>query len=253
LGKKIKLLRKIGNRSIGRNLGISTAKYNWLALTDAGCIPDFNWLAQLTTTAQKTKAKVVAGYYVGLPQTRFQQAVIPYALVMPDRVNPKKFLPASRSMLIHKSIWQKVGKFDEKLSHNEDYALAKNIAAAKIQIVFAGRALVHWLPRKNLIEFWTMIYRFALGDIEAGIIRPKVILIFARYAIFLGLLIWLTVLGELTNTGLFFPSLILVYLLWAISKNKRYTPQSWWWLPILQITADLAVMRGSLQGFTQRA
>jgi glycosyltransferase involved in cell wall biosynthesis len=252
IGKKIKLLTKKGNRSVGRNFGIAQAKQQWLAITDAGCIPAPDWLEQLTKTAQHTKAKVIAGYYAGLPQARFQQAVIPYALVMPDRVNPKKFLPASRSMLIHKSIWQKMGKFNERLNHNEDYALTRKIEAAKIKIAFAGNAFVYWLPRKNLLEFWTMIYRFALGDIEAGLIRPKVILVFARYLSFLGLLAWVISQGELTATGSFFPSLILLYLIWAILKNKRYTPQSWWWLPILQVTADLAVMWGSTKGLLRK-
>jgi glycosyltransferase involved in cell wall biosynthesis len=250
--KKIKLLTKKGNRSAGRNFGMSFAKHSWIAITDAGCIPHPEWLEELVKTQQKTKAKVIAGYYAGLPQTRFQQAVIPYALVMPDKVRPTKFLPASRSMLINKKVWQTVGKFDENLSHNEDYALAKKIERQNIPIAFAGQAIVYWLPRKNLLEFWRMIYRFALGDIQAGIVRPKVILVFGRYLSFLGLLVWAVSQGELTTTGLFFPSLILLYLIWAIFKNKRYTPQSWWWLPILQVTADWAVIQGSLIGWRKK-
>ena len=252
IGKKIKLLTKKGNRSVSRNYGIGKAKYRWIAITDAGCIPHQNWLGELINTQQQSKSSVIAGYYAGLPRTRFQQAVIPYALVMPDRINSKKFLPASRSMMINKKIWQQIGKFDKTLNYNEDYALAKKIERANIPIAFAEQAIVFWLPRKNLIDFWKMVDLFALGDIQAGIIRPKVILIFMRYLFFFSLLTWVLIKGNLSATGSFFPSLILLYFIWAILKNKRYTPQSWWWLPILQIAADLAVMNGSLKGFLAR-
>ncbi|OGJ37309.1 MAG: hypothetical protein A2383_01395 [Candidatus Pacebacteria bacterium RIFOXYB1_FULL_39_46] len=252
IGKKIKLLTKKGNRSVGRNWGIKQAKYHWLAITDAGCIPHQNWLSELIIAQQQHQAQIVAGYYLGLPTSRFQQAVVPYVLVMPDKVRPHQFLPASRSMMISRKIWQKMGHFDEKLDHNEDYALAQKIKQAKQPIAFAKQALVYWLPRKNLLEFWKMIRRFALGDIQAGIIRPKVVLIFIRYLIFLGLLFWIIIQGTLKATGLFFPSLILLYIIWSIMKNKRYTPQSWWWLPVLQITSDLAVMWGSWQGLKKK-
>jgi glycosyltransferase involved in cell wall biosynthesis len=252
IGKKIKVFKKKGNRSVGRNFGISKAKHSWLAITDAGCIPAENWLAQLAATQQQTKARVIAGYYVGLPQSRFQQAVVPYVLVMPNQVKPDKFLPATRSMMIHKSIWKKVDKFDEQLNHNEDYDFAKKIDRAKIEIAFARQALVGWLPRKNLQSFWTMIYRFALGDVQAGIIRPKVILVFLRYAIMLTIFLWAVLTNTLTDTGVFFPTMLLVYSIWAVWKNKRHAPEGWLWLPILQITADLAVMRGSLQGVWEK-
>lgn len=246
IGKKIRFLQKKGNRSTGRNFGIQQTKHPWLAITDAGCVPFPDWLANLSATQQSTQAKVIAGYYQGLPRTRFEEAVVTYALVMPNRVKPKQFLPATRSMLIHKSIWQQVGQFDEKLNYNEDFALAKKIEAANLPIAFSPNAIVGWLPRANLRSFWQMIFRFALGDIQAGIIRPKVLLIFARYILFLALLTWVWSTGTLPQNQDFFETLIFLYIVWSVWKNKRYTPHGWFYLPILQVTSDLAVMAGSL-------
>ena len=243
IGKKISLLRKKGNRSIGRNHGITKAKHAWIAITDAGCIPATNWLAELIKTHQKNKHQVVAGYYLGLPTNGFQQAVVPYVLVMPDKVNPDNFLPATRSMMIHRSVWRKMGKFDTNLDHNEDYAFAKQLEKNNIPITFTDQAIVGWLPRTNLISFYQMILRFALGDIQAGILRPKVTLIFARYI----LLIYLALIG-----GELLPSLILLYLIWAVLKNSRYLTRGRFWLPVLQVTADLAVMTGSTKGLLER-
>lgn len=247
-GKKIKLFQQKGNRSVGRNLAVSKTHADLIAFTDAGCIPLTKWLEELLKTQRETNAEVVAGYYIGLWKTGLQEAMIPYVLVMPDKVNPKNFLPAARSMLINKKTFQELGGFDESLSHNEDFAFAKKLEKAEIKRAFAPDAVVGWLPRKNFTEFARMIYRFALGDIEAGIIRPKIILIFARYLIFFGLLAWVLILGQLDRTNNFFPLIILLYLLLSIEKNKRYTPHGWFYLPFLQIVSDWAVMAGSLTG-----
>jgi len=99
-----------------------------------------------------------------------------------------------------------------------------------------------------------MIYRFAQGDTQAGIIRPKVKLLFARYLIALIALIYL-----LNFTSVSLPTIIflysnglIIYLLWAISKNLKYTSQGWYWLPILQLTADVCVIAGSIRGSFRR-
>jgi glycosyltransferase involved in cell wall biosynthesis len=248
IGRSLRLFVKKGNRSVGRNLAVSKAKYDWLAFTDAGCIPSEDWLQVLLRTQRETKAEVIAGYYQGLAQSRFEEAVIPYVLVMPNRVNKNNFLPATRSMLIRTSTFRQLGGFDTHLDHNEDFAFAHKLKQAKVPMAFAADAVVGWLPRTNLRSFWQMIYRFALGDIQAKIVRPKVLLIFLRYFIFLGLLGWIIAINELPQTGSFFPMLIFLYLLWAIWKNKRYVPHGWLWLPVLQIVSDLAVMVGSLSG-----
>lgn len=248
LGKKIKLFQKNGNRSVGRNFGIKQAKHDWLAITDAGCIPHREWLANLKAVQKETKAPVIAGYYQGLPSSRFEEAVIPYALVMPDKVKPGKFLPAARSMMMNRSVWKKLGGFDESLDHNEDFAFAKKIEQARIKIAFAGNALVGWLPPSKLSDFWRMISRFARGDIQAKLLRPKVVLVFLRYLLFLPLIVWIVTNPNQTSGQDFLAVVIFVYIVWSVGKNKRYTPRSWPWLPILQITADLAVLIGSLRG-----
>lgn len=237
-----------GNRSLGRNYAISQAKNELIAITDAGCIPDTNWLEELADKYQETQAPVVAGYYNAQPTTAFQTAIVPYVLVMPDKVNAAEFLPATRSMLLEKSVWKKVGGFDEKLADNEDYAFAHQLRRHTVPIAFTRHAVVAWLPPSNIRSFFWMIFRFARGDIYAKLLRPKVVLVFTRY-IFLvtvigaslwlktsAFLLWFVVAGSL------------LYAAWAIRKNYRYVPNGWMWLVILQYTADLAVMSGSLAG-----
>lgn len=249
LKNKLKIFTKKGNRSVGRNLAIQKAKNNLIAITDAGCILNKNWLKELISTYKKNKSPVVAGYYKGIPNNPFEEAVIPYVLVMPDKVDQNNFLPATRSMLIEKNLWKRVGKFDEKLDHNEDYDFAKKIEKEKIKIGFTSKAIVNWFPRKNLPSFIKMIFRFAYGDAEANILRPKVALILMRYFLLIPIFLLMLIKIIPLKLGLIFLIIsFLIYCLWAILKNKRYTPTGWYWLPILQITSDLSIIVGTISG-----
>lgn len=243
-----------GNRSVGRNAAIRAATSELVAITDAGCELQPNWLAELLQKLQPQRSdQVIAGYYAAQPKTPFEEAVVPYVLVMPDKVNPQDFLPATRSMLLSKTVWQKLGGFDEQLSDNEDYAFARLVRKKQIPIIFARNAEVIWFPRHMLSQFYWMIFRFARGDIFAGIVRPKVVLIFVRYLIMIGLI----------TAAILFPSLrleliltvitlLLLYSVWSIQKNLRYVPHGWYWLPILQYVSDIAVIHGSLAGSVKR-
>ncbi|MEN8253079.1 MAG: glycosyltransferase [Patescibacteria group bacterium] len=246
----IKLFISSGNRSVGRNHGVSKSSHEWIAFTDAGCVPDRDWLQKLKEAQVHSQSDVIAGYYYGLSKTNFQEAVVPYVLVMPDRVNKNNFLPATRSMLIKKSLFKKIAAFDERLSDNEDYELARRIKNAKCKIFFTKKAKVAWIPVKNLKEFIIMIFRFARGDAKARILRPKVLLIYFRYlllAIFSIYLFW-NLRFNIWNLFSVWILLFGIYALWSIVKNKKYVERAWYYLPVLQVSSDLAVMIGSIVG-----
>jgi glycosyltransferase involved in cell wall biosynthesis len=247
----IALIHKNGNRSTGRNAAIEKAQSQWIAITDAGCIPHENWLEELAKEAKKhsTKEFAVSGYYDAYAKTPFQEAVVPYVLVMPDKINPQKFLPATRSMLITKQTWQKVSGFDESLSDNEDYAFAHALKKAHVEMSFTEHAKVTWLPPRNVKQFTRMIFRFARGDVQAGIWRPKVVFLFVRYLFLICILSMALFFQSPLPLLFFFLSIgFVLYSLWAIKKNMRYVPHGWYWLPVLQFVADGAVMSGSLAG-----
>lgn len=248
----LKVYAKSGNRSVGRNEAIKLSTVEVIAITDAGCIPHDNWLEELVKAYEQNKIPVIAGYYDARPQTPFQEAVVPYVLVMPDRVNPDEFLPATRSMLIEKQAWKSVGGFDETLSDNEDFAFAHALKDRGSKMAFAPNAKVRWLPTKKLSAFFWMIFRFARGDIQAGIVRPNVVFLFARYILLLCLVLLLILLQQGSLLMLLLLIGFIAYSLWAINKNKKYVPRGWYWLPVLQYVADVAVMSGSVKGLLMR-
>lgn len=249
LGEDFKLYYKPGNRSLGRNYGVEHAKGDVVLFTDAGCILDIEWVEKIIEPFQKNDIDVVSGYYEGQSENNFQKSLIPYVLVMSDKVNPKHFLPATRSMAIRKSVFEELGGFDEKLSHNEDYAFAKLLKKNEKKIVFAKHAVVYWIPRSTLKQAFRMFYRFAYGDVEAGIIRPKVVVLFVRYILAIFILIAAIYFASISLIGVLVIGL-LFYIIWAIQKSYKYVKNisALIYLPLLQFTADLAIIYGSTKG-----
>ena len=247
---KFKFIIKKGNRSVGRNEAIRNAKGEIILCSDAGCILDKNWVKNIIKPFEDKKVDVVAGYYKGISSNVFQKSLIPYVLVMEGRIDKSEFLPAARSIALKKTIWKNIGGFDEKFSHNEDYIFANKLKASYAKIVFEKRAITYWIPRKTIKEAFVMFFRFAFGDSESGIIRNKVMLIFARYIFYLYFIVlFLLIKSPYILYLIMFASF--TYILWAIKKNYKYVDdiRAFVILPILQILSDVAVLTGTSLGF----
>lgn len=249
----LRLFEKKGNRSIGRNVAIKHAKGDIILISDAGCLLDKKWVEEIIKPFADSTVDVVAGYYKGKAETAFEKCLVPYVLVMPDRIDPGTFLPATRSMAMRKKVWEELSGFPEQFSHNEDYVFAQLLRAHKKKIVFADQAIVWWLPRKNFHEAYVMFSRFAFGDAEAGIVRPKVIVLFLRYLIGIFLVIFAIMMQERILL-LALLTLLLLYCVWAVLKNYKYVqePQAFVLLPLIQFTADFAVIGGTSRGLISR-
>ena len=235
----IKLTTGKYNRSEARNIGVAKAKGKIIVFTDAGCIPEKDWLSELL----KVKDDVVAGYYRGLPKNIFEKCLVPYVLVMPDKLG-EDFLPSTRSMAIKKDLFLKMGGFNVTLDTSEDFEFANRLKKAGVKIAVAPKAIVGWYPRKNLKQAAWMFFKFAVTDIYAGILRPKVKLLIIRYYIFFFLIFLCLPLV----------TLLLCYFVWAIVKNYKYV-KDWraiYWLPVLQLTADVCVILGTTAGLLSK-
>ena len=250
---KVQILNVAGNRSQGRNAAIAAAQTELIAITDAGCVADPDWLKELLLRYLQTGAGVVAGYYRGQVSNSFSCAAAPFFLVMPDRLKEGRiFLPATRSMLLEKVVWQELGGFDENSSDNEDYVFAQKILHSKIQTAFAQKALVSWQPPKDLHNFFETIRRFARGDAEIGLRTGHALSIFGRYCG--GVVVLFIVLEFFSPQTAFLLALgmFVAYGIGAIFKNARYVGDAWAWLPVLQIASDAAFMVGTVQGWSKK-
>lgn len=232
----VKIIKTEGvNRSVGRNLGVSKSKSEIVAVTDAGCVADKNWLREITKPMIEKKAEAVAGYYHPFVNTDLDQAIAPYVAVMSDNFDPKTFLPSSRSVAFTKKAWQKAGGYPEHLRWNEDIVFAKNLSE-KTKMLATKKAFVYWHLAADLETYFNQIRKYAKGDVQAFYTPhlKKVLTVFLRYTIFL-----------------FLPFLFLPYItLFPLLKHSHYTKKltSKLLLIAVQFTTDIAVITGSIQG-----
>lgn len=246
----IKLIIKKGNRSVGRNAGIREAQFPLILFTDSGCVLHKDWVINIIKPFKDKKVEVVAGYYKGKPENIFQKALVPFVLVMEDRINSENFLPATRSMALRISVWRNLNGFNEKLSHNEDYDFARRIRLAGYEISFKKDAIAYWIPRKNIFQSFKMFFRFAYGDIQANIFRVNVSFLFFRYILAIYLVSLIPIMKSI-SLNIFLAFCLILYISWTIWKNYKYVNnyQAVFYLPLLQFTADLAVLSGSIVSF----
>ncbi len=243
----VRLFQHKGTVGAGRNAVFSHARFAWVATTDAGCVLEPSWLESLWDAQRSSKALIVAGYAIGAPKSNFEAAVVPYVLVMPDSVTDK-FLPATRSSLIHRSVWKQLGGFAEHVQVSEDFAFSRAARHAKIPMTFAPKAIVHWQPRSSVRAFWRMIYCQARDDIRLKNWRLKVLLVWLRYMLAVVLVIGVGMVGGLKTAIVLSIGGLFLYASWAIYKQLKWVPKSWFWFPTLQFAADTAIMLGSLVG-----
>jgi glycosyltransferase involved in cell wall biosynthesis len=235
------------NRSQGRNKGIERSHSEIIAVTDAGCIPKKDWLKKITKPFKDKSIDVVSGFYIPTGDSVFQKSLALYTSIMPHQVKLNKFLPASRSIAFTKNIWKKVGGFPEKLNTCEDRIFVQNLKKNNAKFYFAKDAIVYWEQKNSFSDAFWQIHNYAAGDIKAKY-QPhvsKIVLVWIRYLI----AFWL---------ALFFPWLlvffVIQYLGWLIGKGYPYVKdkRASIYIPLLQISSDLAVMSGSIAGLIAR-
>ena len=241
-----------------RNFGIQQAEGEIIVMTDAGCIPHKDWFEKITQPFANLEVDVVAGFYKMTGDSVFQKCLACYLGILPEKLNPKTFLPSARSIAFKKEIWQKVGGFSEKLERAGEDTLfnyqAKRLGA---KFVTVPGALVDWEMAKDLGEAIRKFYVYAKGDGQAGIWwhptkrlsthNLKISSIYGRYIVWVLLLI-LGFYSRIFWTLLLI--LILGYLFWAILKNYKFVKkwQAIFYLPAIQIISDFAVMVGFARG-----
>lgn len=236
---QVKLVVKPGlNRSQARNLAVSLAKNPLIAVSDAGCRLDQDWLKRLTAPFIKERVDAVAGYYQVASKTIWQQCLAPFVAVMPDKFNLKTYLPSSRSLAFTKAAWEKINGYPEQLNYCEDLIFAANLKF-KTKLIVIPEAIVFWALSKNILTFFHQIFFYSRGDVQARYwphLR-KIAMVFGRYLLFIIL-----------------PPLLLIYPLFPILKHYHYVkqPLALIYLPLIQFTVDLAVITGAVSGIIRR-
>ncbi len=169
-GAPVKVLLFPGNRAVGRNAAIQEARFELIASSDVGSVPDKDWLRSLVAALEKNPdIGVASGVTLPKAENLFEECVATINLPDPKEINPEYFLPSSRSMAFRKTVWERAGGYPEWLSWNEDTLFNFSLRKAGAQFKFVPDAVVYWQPPGNIYHLFRQFYYYARGDGQAGI------------------------------------------------------------------------------------
>ena len=248
------------NISAGRNIGIEAAAHDRIALTDAGCRPQPEWLESIVNGL--THSDFVGGTYRVDARTPFEQclAVALYPspeeigatgtmLTLSHRLFGRAFevgLTTGRSMGFTRAAWAIAGGFREDLFAGEDVNFSSTVVRAGLRVQLVPAAEVAWRPRLTWRENAIMYRTYARGDVRRGrrgrhLMRavgwttaPVVAISGPRPA---RALVAVAVAGYVGLPG-------------ARALKVGLPAREWWRLPLLVAMKDLAQCVGAAEGLS---
>jgi glycosyltransferase involved in cell wall biosynthesis len=253
------------NISQGRNAAIEAATGEVIASTDAGVHLDSKWLEKLLIPLSETGTHAVkravrtggqgwggvSGFFLPDPHTPFEVAMGATVLPRLDEIDPKKFLPSSRSIAFTKEAWRSVNGYPEWLDFCEDLVFDFALLKKYTSFAFAPDAIAYFRPRSSLRAFIEQYYHYARGDGKANLWLKRHLIRYATYLIGVPLIAWLSLRVS--------PLLELLYLIGAIVYLKRpyqRLTRMWinlnsidriktiGWVPIIRVAGDIAKLIG---------
>src|SRR5581483_10565415 len=168
---RIKLISRPCNISEGRNLGIAAARNDLIAATDAGCIADRDWLANIARAFHgPERPDVVAANYAFETGSDFELASV-LATDAPDRENTDqaKYYPSSRSIGFRRSAWKAAKGYPEWLYAAEDTLFNIRLRQLGFKFVFCREAVVRWRPRSSWKGVFRQHFNYGRGNGRIGL------------------------------------------------------------------------------------
>jgi len=148
----------------GRNVAIENSKYDYIAVTDAGCILDKHWFEEIVKPFEDENVDVVSGWYEANITNEFQKIYSDIYMRKLQKLNLDTFLPSSRSLAFKKSCWKRVGGYPTDSMTAEDTVFDLRLKKNNCTFIFSSKAVVYWNCPKNYKEAFQKADYYAFGD-----------------------------------------------------------------------------------------
>lgn len=158
-------------RGRGRNLAINGSQAELVALIDGGCFPEPIWLEQLVAELDTPPPKdVVFGAVRPATDSLFTECVSTALFpAVPRPVGVRVMSYSVASMLIRRSVWERVGGFVEGLRTGEDVIFVRRIGEGGFKVGVAPGAVVHWQIPRTLAGTIHRLTNYSHHSLEAGL------------------------------------------------------------------------------------
>jgi cellulose synthase/poly-beta-1,6-N-acetylglucosamine synthase-like glycosyltransferase len=234
------LVKEKGSITVCRNLGITHAKYEYIAFTDADCIVPENWLTQLQNGFSRHSVDNCAGVGgANIPPAsgnQFQKAIgivfnswlgsLGSIQAMPVKEDKQVFSISCSNSLYKKQALIEVNMFTEELGNQgEDWDMGAKLQQKKYVVYGIHDSFVWHHLRPDATSFWkNMVFygdgRMLLTKKHPTIIKPKyfIPLFFIPVFVFSAVLFALFHYPVLLVPFLYFPFILLYSIIIAIKK-----------------------------------
>lgn len=242
----------------GRNIGIASARFDWIALCDAGSQVEPHWLEQLVAAVQRDpEVAFVYGNFETVVDSFFTRCAT-IAYIPPKQPRPGGLIraPSIASSLLRRDAWRQVGGFPD-LRAAEDLIFMESIEQHGFKTGWAPQATVWWNLQPTLARTYKRFAVYSRCNVWAGRQRFWHYGIARQYLLALGVVLlalvhsrwWLVVLG------LGFGARI-AKRIWGRRADLRplslLNPIQFAMVGIIMLTVDLATFVGWTQALLQR-
>lgn len=153
----------------GRNIGITTARHDWIALSDAGNQLEPQWLERLIEVVQRDPAAAfIYGNFEPVVDSFFTRCAS-LAYIPPKQARPGGLIraPFIASSLVRRDAWQQVGGFAD-LRAAEDLMFMEAIERQGYKIGWAPQATSWWRMQPTLRRTYRRFEVYSRCNVWAG-------------------------------------------------------------------------------------
>jgi glycosyltransferase involved in cell wall biosynthesis len=238
-----------------RNAAILASRSDWIALVDAGCVAEPDWLRELAKPLlSDPRLEAVFGDHSPLLRTEWDRAQA-LALMAPREPAHGIHGPSTASMLVRRGTWSRCGGFREDLRAAEDLVFFRRLRELDARTTTAPAAGVSWALSAGPWAAFRRLCLYSQHHVRAGLFRTWHLRVMAMD---LAALLAVAVLPLAAGATLAVAALVgrTVATAWRRRTNvpggTRPTPTLLLRVAVLLLLADIAVWWGALGGGLQR-
>ncbi len=154
-----------------RNKGMTVAKGEIFAFTDSDCIPALDWIENgVATLINTSDCGIVGGkvelFYKDLAHLSAVELYESYDSFTQQKNIEKFHFCVTANLFTFKSVFDKVGTFNQELKSNGDREWCHRVHNHQYQLVYDGRVIVHHPARFSLRQIYQKCLRTVGGQEE---------------------------------------------------------------------------------------